>query len=99
MSGKTSFASVLIAAASYTGTGLAQAAPSASKLTTLYTFTGLAPTGEMAHDATGALYGAAADGEDGRGAVFQLTPPTASGSGWTASTIYSFGPAPDGYDP
>jgi len=99
MYGTRMLATILSTAAACTGTCLAQEQPSASKLTTLFTFAGLAPTGEMVHDATGAIYGAAVGGEDESGAVVEMAPPTARGGEWAESVIHSFGPLPDGSDP
>lgn len=71
-------------------------------LTTLYAFTGLAdgglPSGGLAGDPSGALYGTAANGGDlnypcapyGCGVVFKLSPPTSGGTSWTLQVLHAF---------
>jgi uncharacterized repeat protein (TIGR03803 family) len=66
----------------------------------LYSFQGgsdaVHPAGPLTFDARGDLYGVAAGGSYGHGAVFKLTP---SGGGWTESVIYSFTGGLDGDTP
>jgi uncharacterized repeat protein (TIGR03803 family) len=69
--------------------------------TVLYSFLGGSdaanPGGPLIFDGAGDLYGVAADGAHGHGAVFRLTP---SGSGeWTESVVYSFTGGLDGDGP
>ena len=63
--------------------------------TILYSFTGLGdaafPSGEVTMDTAGNLYGNALQGgANNLGAVYQLTPPAATGEAWTETVIYSF---------
>lgn len=68
--------------------------------TVLWTFDGAAPSGGMAMDWTGALYGTTArGGAHGHGTVFKLTPPAAGQSDWVLTTLWSFGAADDGRSP
>jgi len=94
-------AGFLIVSAVSADFGLSQEQPAASKLTTIYTFAaGVSPTGGMVRDQTGALYGATSTGGDfSAGTVFQLTPPTTRGGGWTETVLHSFGVIPDGSQP
>jgi uncharacterized repeat protein (TIGR03803 family) len=56
------------------------------------------PAGPLVLDAAGSLYGTAAAGGDfGYGAVFELSP--GSGATWTESTLYSFAGGTDGQLP
>lgn len=76
--------------------------------TILYSFSsrndGFDPTGEVAFDRSGNLYGTTAMGggatgcvDDGCGTVFELTP---NGNGtWTKSTVYAFQGGTDGNEP
>jgi uncharacterized repeat protein (TIGR03803 family) len=64
-------------------------------------FDGNGPFSGLVADKKGALYGVTLEGgngacEAGCGTVFKLTPKK---SGYTKSTIYSFGTAPDGFTP
>jgi hypothetical protein len=58
--------------------------------TELYSFTGgsdgQSPAGTLAFDGSGAVYGVTASG---CGAIFQLAPPAAGGSGWSFNIIYA----------
>jgi len=60
---------------------------------------GTAPDGTalstpLVADASGNLYGAAAQGgKYGQGVVYELSPPAATGTSWTETTIYSFPPS------
>ena len=62
---------------------------------------GFYPTGNLVMDAAGNLYGTTAyGGTNGRGNVYQLSPPVVPGDPWTANTIYSFQFSPlDGQNP
>lgn len=80
----------------------------AATLTTLKVLNGTTegayPTANLAADASGALYGAAALGGTGCdtagcGVLFRLTPPAAAGGAWTYSVIYRFSGAADGSFP
>jgi uncharacterized repeat protein (TIGR03803 family) len=67
----------------------------------LYAFTGLAdgkePTGGLAFDQKGNLYGTTVfGGVGGYGTVFQLTPPT-SGGAWTFNVLHNLGGYNNGY--
>ncbi len=66
----------------------------------LYRFTGnndaARPTGNLAFDQAGNLYGTAGGGAYGNGAVYELTP---SNGGWTEKVIYSFMGGNDGAGP
>jgi uncharacterized repeat protein (TIGR03803 family) len=66
----------------------------------LHSFTGedgFFPQTGVIFDSTGNLYGTTAmGGLNGKGNVFQLSP---SGSGWVATTVYSFQGGADGYQP
>lgn len=72
---------------------------------TLYNFTGQNGDGEypragLAVGTGGALYGTTANGGTfGYGTVFELTPPAASGGGWTEKVLYSFAGGSDGASP
>jgi uncharacterized repeat protein (TIGR03803 family) len=75
----------------------------ASTETVLYSFAsqtgdGYYPYAGLIADKSGNYYGTTYDGGEhsSYGAVFELSP---SGSGWTETTLYSFGAAPDGYYP
>ncbi len=82
-------------------TGYSAAQNSIPVLTTLYGFTG-APDGQtpdagLALGSDGALYGTTVyGGTYGLGAVFSLTPPTASDGPWTETVLHSFGSGSDG---
>jgi len=55
---------------------------------------GTAPSTPLVADASGNLYGAAAQGgKYGQGVVYELSPPAATGTSWTETTIYSFPPS------
>jgi hypothetical protein len=65
--------------------------------TVLYSFTGglsgvdvRYPRSGVVFDSAGNLYGAAAGGANGLGAVFELSPPATEGGSWTESLLYSF---------
>jgi uncharacterized repeat protein (TIGR03803 family) len=63
--------------------------------TILYSFTNSGdaafPSGEVTMETAGNLYGNALQGgANNLGAVYQLTPPAATGEAWTESVIYSF---------
>jgi uncharacterized repeat protein (TIGR03803 family) len=67
--------------------------------TVLYTFSngqdGSTPNGALVFDASGNLYGAAANGGQGHGGtVFKLAPPATSGGTWTFSIVHSFNSSP-----
>ena len=59
---------------------------------------GTGPDGDLAVDATGALYGTTETGGTGYGTVFRLTPPTPSGTSWTETQLLAFSGA-DGANP
>lgn len=80
--------------------------------TVLYTFQlgtdATSPQSSLVADGKGNLYGAGDTGGSGScngivgncGAIFRLSPPTASGGSWTEAVIYNFGSnANDGYFP
>jgi len=48
------------------------------------------PSGNLALDNGGALYGAAGGGAYGYGVIYKLTPPPAPGGAWTETVLYSF---------
>jgi len=61
----------------------------------LYSFSGLAdgatPSGTLILDKNGNLYGVTSGGgANGKGTVFQLSPPVAPGASWTQTTLYDF---------
>jgi hypothetical protein len=66
--------------------------------TVLYSFTGDTkassdagfPQSGVIFDAAGNLYGVAAGGANGLGAVFKLSPPSSEGGQWTESVLHSF---------
>lgn len=65
--------------------------------TTLYTFTGqndVYPTGDLAFDREGNIYGTSVG--QGTGAAYQLQP---SNGGWTENVLHTFGQPGDGVDP
>jgi uncharacterized repeat protein (TIGR03803 family) len=65
-------------------------------LTTLYSFTGSfgGPYNKLTFDASGNLYGIAnADGANGLGSVFKLTP---SNGAWTFTDLHDFAGGSDG---
>lgn len=68
--------------------------------TVLYSFVGngnaKSPNSSLSFDAFGALYGTAAGGAYGEGAIFKLTP---SNGSWTESRVYSFTGGADGANP
>ncbi|HUO33235.1 MAG TPA: choice-of-anchor tandem repeat GloVer-containing protein [Bryobacteraceae bacterium] len=73
---------------------------------TLHTFTGTAgtdgsaPTGALAIDGSGILYGTTCyGGAANRGTVFSLTPPAIAGGPWTETILYSFSGGTDGSVP
>ncbi len=50
------------------------------------------PTGSLAIDSKGNLYGTCTDGgTNGTGIVWELSPPTTAGEPWTETILYSFG--------
>lgn len=67
----------------------------------LYSFQGApdaaTPSGPLTFDALGNLYGVAAGGAFGNGAVYKLTP--SSGDQWSESVVYSFSGGMDGRYP
>lgn len=77
--------------------------------TTLHTFTGTAyapssdganPTGTLAIDSEGVLYGTTEyGGSYGYGTAFSLTPPASPGEPWKETIRHSFGNGSDGADP
>ena len=77
--------------------------------TVLHSFSpaeGTYPTGRLAADATGALYGGVNSGgvstncgNDGCGAVFKLAPPAAGQTQWTETSAYQFTGGTDGSSP
>ena len=88
----------------------------AQTFTVLYTFgsvnyaNGSGPTGTLAMDGNGVLYGVTAQGGAyrgcfegegvGCGTVYSLTPPTSPGGGWTEEVLWNFGAsASDGSAP
>jgi uncharacterized repeat protein (TIGR03803 family) len=82
-------------------TALVTSTVSAQTLTTLHSFTGTGdfPRAGLIADAAGALYGTTkAVGAGGNGAVFKLSPPAATGGGWSESLLYTFSGI-DGSDP
>jgi uncharacterized repeat protein (TIGR03803 family) len=77
-------------------------------ITTIYLFPGsngtaAYPSSGVIFDAQGNLYGEASNTSGvvggGAGVVFKLTPPTGSGTNWTAMTLYTFTGSPDGEAP
>jgi uncharacterized repeat protein (TIGR03803 family) len=57
---------------------------------------GRAPFTPLVADASGNLYGAAAQGgKYGQGVLYELSPPTVTGATWTETPIYSFPPSKD----
>jgi len=64
------------------------------KETVLYSFTngagGYYPSGTLAIDSTGSLYGTTISGGNGYGVVYKLSPPTGAGT-WTETVLYAFG--------
>ena len=80
--------------------GTEQTAPGHFHTSTLYSF---APSGDAANPAPDSpplagphrtLYGCAAGGAFGTGAVYQLKPPSTAGAAWSESVLYSFGAKP-----
>ena len=73
--------------------------------TVLHSFTGIDgenPYAEVVSDSAGNLYGATTSGGTAAcacGAVFELSPPTASGDPWQETTLYSFTRHSDGLAP
>ncbi len=73
----------------------ATACAQSTGLTTLYTFTdsanGVGPTGTLAVDKNGVLYGGTLfGGTDNSGVAYSLTPPAAGGGTWTQAVLYNF---------
>ncbi len=69
--------------------------------TILYSFTGGRsgiPSGRIAFDSAGALYGTAESGIFGFGSVFSLTPPSAPGGSWIEADLYEFKGDHEGID-
>ncbi len=68
---------------------------------------GMNPTGGLAMDSAGNLYGATAAGGDnpactatsGCGTIYKLTKPPTPGGTWNETQLYSFGGSPDGSSP
>jgi uncharacterized repeat protein (TIGR03803 family) len=87
--------------------GMTPVAGFAQSETVLYSFStasalGIFPTGPLLADSTGNLYGTTkATGTGirgiptGAGTVFELSPPTGTGTTWTATLLYKFGANPD----
>ena len=76
--------------------------------TILYSFTGGSDGGDLiaglVFDSTGDLYGTAliggdAEGSQGSGTVFELSPPAAPGANWTENTLHTFKGGTDGRGP
>ncbi|HLY58523.1 MAG TPA: choice-of-anchor tandem repeat GloVer-containing protein, partial [Stellaceae bacterium] len=88
------------------GTALALSMPvhpaAAATFQTLHAFggsDGFASQTPLVADASGNLYGTAAEGgSSNRGVVFELSPPGTSGGAWTYTVIHNFGGATDGAD-
>jgi uncharacterized repeat protein (TIGR03803 family) len=58
------------------------------------------PTAGLVADANGVLYGSTqSGGAHDRGTVFAMRPPTAVGTGWTETVLYSFGRSAGGGSP
>lgn len=92
-----------LAAASLASGGPAEAAPT---LTVLHSFTGypdgVAPSGKLTMDSSGALYGTTIGGgtqRGGWGTVFKLTPPPPGKTQWTKTFLYAFTNGTDGAYP
>jgi uncharacterized repeat protein (TIGR03803 family) len=62
---------------------------------------GASPSGRLISDNAGNLYGTTINGgAAGKGTVFELSPPSGSGTGWSESVLYSFiGGSTDGSGP
>jgi uncharacterized repeat protein (TIGR03803 family) len=61
---------------------------------------GVEPRMGVIMDSAGNLYGTTESGGSvGYGAIFEVSPPTGQGQGWTESVIYNFGFSPDGGSP
>jgi uncharacterized repeat protein (TIGR03803 family) len=61
---------------------------------------GVGPEARLIMDTSGKFYGTTtAGGTFGKGTVFELTPPAASGGNWTESILWSFGNGSDGNGP
>ena len=98
-------------AAVVAGAGVALGLPGSAgaaewTLTTLYSFAGGSDGGEPDNGALiagqdGTLYGttSGAGGEDGRGTVFQLTPPANADGAWTEKVLLNFAGGHLGYNP
>lgn len=83
--------------------GICVACLPAQSFKTLYNFgsapDALKPEAGVAIGSGGVLYGVAAGGALGAGAVFSLTPPASPDTLWTEEVLHSFGAAGDGSDP
>jgi len=86
----------------FTALSVASAMATNPQETVLYSFQGppdgLYPVGRLASDSAGNLYGATTQGGTGPqtcelgtcGTVFELSPPSTSGSAWTETILYNF---------
>jgi uncharacterized repeat protein (TIGR03803 family) len=98
----------VIGSAFLAAAGLACGAPAAAAptLTVLHSFTGypdgIEPSGRLAMDSGGALYGTTYAGGmtgGGWGTVFMLTPPPVGKTQWTKTLLYAFTNGADGSHP
>jgi uncharacterized repeat protein (TIGR03803 family) len=73
-----------------------------TRYTQLYSFSGYpdgaTPSGTLIFDKNGNLYGVTAGGgANGKGTVFELSPPSAPGGPWTETTLYDFTSFDEGF--
>ena len=105
--GNNCICTTLVLAAAFCGVNLLtlQQAAGASTPTTIWSFTGAGgdgqyPSGPVAFDANGAMYGTTElGGTSSSGTVFRLVPPAVAGGAWTESVLYSFAGGSDGRQP
>ena len=60
---------------------------------------GGSPQGPLVADKLGNLYGSNSSGGSGYGTIFELSPPSTPGGGWTETTLYTFSGSTDGAYP